>query len=520
MINKNYLIDFFVIVIVASSYILGNHSFRYNQDFHHWGLQLSYLNDYKNGFKFFEEIYLQYGPGQTIFLFIIDKIFKINFFTIGTVVQVVYCLNLILLYKVFCFITKKKKAFLIFFFIYLIHPYVVYPWPDYLSGLSLTTAAYFLLKNKNYNLINYVFCGFFLFTSIFFRTSYLITIIPAFIIFFFINRENFFKYKINIVVYSFIFFLIIYFVYLNKNLPTWYFQGLGSITSYAYGSNHHLMDTIIQNFGENIWIFLKFIKMFLRFLFKLFNIFSLNNFIFTLFLLVNLYYILFYLYINLYNTYFVNSLLLLSLIGFFGFLQSFMIYETFRNINAALGIFFLGIHVVTNIEYPKKIIYLIKIIILLSIFILLLKFPNISNYQKFIIKNDENFVINSVNFFPKNNLLTKENNEYYSNLKKIICIQKKKIVNLSSDFILPYLCDYNVKKFSAMGAYFFFKTNPNEYKRIYEDHILFNDEILITSKNISNSNILKIFEIDLPVNMHWYSAYDNNTKKIFGYIKH
>ena len=333
-------------------------------------------------------------------------------------------------------------------------------------------------------------------------------------------NKRFFKYKINIVVYSFIFFLIIYFVYLNKNLPTWYFQGLGSITSYAYGSNHHLMDTIIQNFGENIWIFLKFIKMFLRFLFKLFNIFSLNNFIFTLFLLVNLYYILFYLYINLYNTYFVNSLLLLSLIGFFGFLQSFMIYETFRNINAALGIFFLGIHVVTNIEYPKKIIYLIKIIILLSIFILLLKFPNISNYQKFIIKNDENFVINSVNFFPKNNLLTKENNEYYSNLKKNICIQKKKIVNLSSDFILPYLCDYNVKKFSAMGAYFLFKTNPNEYKRIYEDHTLFNDEILITSKNISNSNILKIFEIDLPVNMHWYSAYDNNTKKIFGYIKH
>jgi len=280
------------------------------------------------------------------------------------------------------------------------------------------------------------------------------------------------------------------------------------------------METIIQNFGENIWIFLKFIKMFLRFLFKLFNIFSLNNFIFIFFLLVNLYYIFFYFYKNLYNTYLINNLFLLSLIGFFGFLQSFMIYETFRNINSTLGIFFLGMHVVTNIHYPKRIIYLIKIIILLSIFILLLNFPNVSNYQKFIIKNTDDFVNNSVNFFPKNNLLTKENNEYYSNLTKNICIQKKKIVNLSSDWILPYLCDYNVKKFSAMGADFFFKNNPIEYKRIYEDYTLFDDEILITSKNINNSNILKIFEIDLTVNMHWYSAYDNNTKKIFGYIKH
>jgi hypothetical protein len=79
--KKVYFLDFIAIVIVISSYILGYYSFKYNQDFHHTGIQLSYLIDFKNGFKFFQEIYLQYGQGQTIFLFIIDKVFNINFFT-------------------------------------------------------------------------------------------------------------------------------------------------------------------------------------------------------------------------------------------------------------------------------------------------------------------------------------------------------------------------------------------------------------------------------------------------------
>ena len=73
MIERNYILDFLALVISVSAFILGFYSFKYNQDFHHWGLQLSYLIDYKNGFSFFQDIYLQYGQGQTLFLFIIDK---------------------------------------------------------------------------------------------------------------------------------------------------------------------------------------------------------------------------------------------------------------------------------------------------------------------------------------------------------------------------------------------------------------------------------------------------------------
>ena len=521
MTKKNYLLDFVAIAIVISSYILGYHSFKYNQDFHHTGIQLSYLIDYKNGFKFFQEIYLQYGQGQTIFLLIIDKVFNINFFTIGIIVQIIYCLNLILIYRVICFLTKKYYALLILFFIYLIHPYAVYVWSDYYSGLCLTLTAYFFLKSKEYNIFNYAFCSFLLFLSIFFRTSYLITIIPAFFFFFIFCKLNFFKYKINILLLFFIFYLVTYFIYLNKNLYNWYYQGLGSITQYAYGSTHNLMATIIDNFGENIWLFLKFLKMFLRFVYKLLNLFVLNNFIFTFFLLINLYYF-FDIFIKKKNkeiNFYETKLIFLSFIGFFGFAQSFMIYATFKNINSTLGIFFLGIYILEKIKISGNLLLIIRIIILSILLMLISKFPNVSNYTRLITKNDGSFVKSQINIFSDSNLLI-ENNNYYIKLSEIICNQNKKVINLSLDYVIPYICNYNLKKYSVLAIMPFQKNSVEDklYKRIFVDYILFDDEMLITSKDINNPNVKKIFELDLPTNIMWYSMYDSDSKKIFVYI--
>jgi hypothetical protein len=521
--KKEYFLDFIAIVIVISSYILGYYSFKYNQDFHHTGIQLSYLIDFKNGFKFFQEIYLQYGQGQTIFLFIIDKVFNINFFTIGIVVQLIYCLNLLLIYRIICLLTKKYYALLILFFIYLIHPYAVYSWPDYYSGLCLTLAAYFLLKNKKYNIFNYIFCSFLLFLSIFFRTSYLITIIPAFIFFLIFFKLNFFKYKINILLLFFILYLVIYFTYLNKNLYNWYYQGLGSITHYAYGSTHNLMGAIIDNFGENIWLFLKFLKMFFRFVYKLFNLFPLNNFIFTFFLLINLYYFFLIFFIKKNKkkiNFFETKLIFLSFIGFFGFAQSFMIYATFKNINSTLGIFFLGVYILTKIKFSKNLLLIIRIIILSIVVMLMFKFPNVSNYARLITKNDGNFVKSEINIFSNSNLLV-ENNDYYKKLSEVICNQDKKIINLSFDYVIPYICNDNLKKYSMLAG-MPFQINSAEdklYKRIFFDHILFDDEMLITSKVVNSPNLKKIFEVDLPTNIMWYSMYDNNSNKIFVYTK-
>jgi hypothetical protein len=266
---------------------------------------------------------------------------------------------------------------------------------------------------------------------------------------------------------------------------------------------------------------MKLSKMLLRFLYKLFNIFSLNNFIFTFFLLINLYYLSFLYLRNKIKeiTSFEVKLIFLLCLGFFGFLQSFMIYETFRNINAALGILFFGIYICLKINFFKNFLLIINLIFLLVIINLLQKFPNVSNYNKFMFKNNGSFVESDVNYFSNNNLLLIENNNYYEKLKQVLCIDNKKIINFSLDFVAPYLCGNNKKKFSAMSRVFFAKMNPQEYKRIFDNNILFDDEILITSSDINSSNVKKIFEIDLPSNLIWFSMYDNYSKKIFGYIK-
>jgi hypothetical protein len=195
-----------------------------------------------------------------------------------------------------------------------------------------------------------------------------------------------------------------------------------------------------------------------------------------------------------------------------------MIYETFRNINSALGIFFWGVYIINKINFSKKKLLIIRIVILLIIIMLLNKFPNVSNYQPLIFKNDGKFIESSVNYFPKDKLLLLDNNFYYKKLNQHICEQDKNIINLSFDFVLPYLCNKNKKKFSSMSSIFFAKINPKEYKRIVDENILFDDEILITSKDINSPNMKKIFEVDLPKNIIWFSMYDSYSKKIFGYI--
>ena len=163
---------------------------------------------------------------------------------------------------------------------------------------------------------------------------------------------------------------------------------------------------------------------------------------------------------------------------------------------------------------------MIKVMILLIIIFIFQAFPNVSNYKPLITKNDGNFVKSEISIFSNSNLL-KENDDYYKKLSEVICNQDKKIINLSFDYVISYICNYNLKKYSVLGG-MPFQINSAEdklYKRIFVDHILFDDEMLITSKVVNSPNLKKIFEVDLPTNIMWYSMYDNNSNKIFIYTK-
>ena len=62
-----FIKEIFLILIILSSIYHGIKYTIYNQDYHHSFFILSMYIDYQNGFEFFKDIFLQYGPGQIIF---------------------------------------------------------------------------------------------------------------------------------------------------------------------------------------------------------------------------------------------------------------------------------------------------------------------------------------------------------------------------------------------------------------------------------------------------------------------
>jgi hypothetical protein len=281
--NKLLLFDFLAISITLYSFFLGYNYSIYNNDFHHWSYILSSYIDYKNNLKLFKEIFLQYGPGQVIFFNFLDYFTKINLVSIGIITSVIYSINLFLLYKTLSIVSSKKISFIIILLLFIIHPFAIYPWPDYFSGFCINLFIYFFLKEKKTKSL-IVIGAFFLFLAVFFRSTYLFSIVPAIIIYLILilykKKKIFFAKNITI----FLIFLFSYFIILlnYNNLTNWYSQSIGVIANYAYGSDSPYMNKIIDYWGGNIWLILKFIKMGFRWFFSIFNIIKINNIIFII----------------------------------------------------------------------------------------------------------------------------------------------------------------------------------------------------------------------------------------------
>ena len=87
-------------IIIFSIYLGFKHSI-YNQDYHHSFFILSMFIDFDNDFKLFKDIFLQYGPGQIIFLKFANYFIDINVVSISQITNIVYSVNLLLLFLIF-----------------------------------------------------------------------------------------------------------------------------------------------------------------------------------------------------------------------------------------------------------------------------------------------------------------------------------------------------------------------------------------------------------------------------------
>ena len=158
-----------------------------------------------------------------------------------------------------------------------------------------------------------------------------------------------------------------------------------------------------------------------------------------------------------------------------------MLMEVFRNINATIGIFIVGLYFLKNTSYD---LYIRKnskkILILIIVYGLLLlgKFPTIEH-------TNNNFVSLNNPYF-KNKKLSLEIKNYYETLNNFICDKENIIVtNISWDYALPYICEgKNLKNSTSVRLIFLKKFKKEDFEKIFTNLNLKQNEFLFTDEEI------------------------------------
>ena len=388
----------------------------------------------------------------------------------------------------------------------MIHPYNIYPWPDYFSGISLSLFFYFFLKkNSNYN---FFLCSVFLFLAVFFRSTYLINILISIIAFslflYFFGKKNVYKNIFN----SFFLLASIYFIILFyfDSLFELFNQSITFIRAYAGETKHiNLYNKITSYVGAYGFIILKIFYYAFRSALNLFNISNFENLIFVFFIIVNFFYFLkiFKKKLNLNDE--EKKFLFISILGLSGFVQAVMLMEIFRIINATIGIFLTGLFF---FQYDKINLFTKKYskVILLFIFVY-----GITLYSKFnIIEYDKKNYNSFNNLHFKNKKLDNETKAYYENLDNFICNQENTtfIINVTWDYSIPFLCKgkFETNKIS-MTRTFLKNLKKDEFTRIFIDNNLKKNELLFVElqdrQNFEKLKLIKIFK-SFMTPKQWY----------------
>lgn len=265
--SKSNLNTLLVLIISFFSFIFSVFQAKYYYDGHHWGLMLSNAIDLIDGKIPYEEIFIQYGIVTTLLHVLFLKLGDLNILSLFYGTSFIYSLSILIIYKQIKKFFNSNYGLLVVVIMILIHPFVNYPWHNYLGFfLLLLSFNFFNYKKK----INYFVSGFFLgINSLLYEKQILIFFI--FIIFFFL--DSIIKKKIRFFgkfLLGFIIPLIIFFYYLKKNnlIDIWIlYQKISTI----YFNEGSLIATILNYFKklyflsyknilfEPYWIFFSFL---------------------------------------------------------------------------------------------------------------------------------------------------------------------------------------------------------------------------------------------------------------------
>jgi len=496
--KKKYIPDLVLLFIVLFSLYLGITYSTYHTDPWHWGIAAGLGIDFINNFKLFKEIYILYGPGFPILLKIINYFYTINYFTIGVITSLVYCLNIIFIYLISLKISNKLNALIIVLIFFSFTHYPQTPWADFYAGFCITLSIFFVNLHLSKRNINYIIIASLLLAlSLAFRTTYLISILITILFYLAFTKFSNIHISDHIKKYFFYFtiFLFLYFflLFISENLKLWYIQGLTSSTQL-------IKKKYIAEYD------ISYLYLVLKFFYHFILPKKLENFYFLLLFITNLLFIIIFIKKNFSKIKELEkkNILLYLILGTAGLIQSLYQSDVFRNSMSCVSLFFVFVYFLNKIKY-KKIIF-IRVIILILLIPLFPKdsyesnvniFPTIGyiNKNNEHIKNKDNFYKTNIKFFDKHEF-DQETKKYYTELKQLIC-NYKTIVNYSVDRTLGYICNQPNSIPSPASLIIPVYVNA-ELENKYKNKNIEQDEIIIADKYFINKNLLLVKKTKLP----------------------
>ena len=225
---------------------------RYHNDPHHWGLMLSNAMDLYHGKRPYEEIFIQY-------VILTTAIHALAFSASNTLLALIaitglaYGLGIFLVFLISkCFFKSNYLLpILICSTIFLLHPYAIYPWSNYIAFPFLMLGIYFLIKNSRTDSyrgckLNYFLSGLFFSLGVLSRETLfpaIFLLILSFSLFSFLYCKipiKVFLKKTLILYFGFLIPLSIFFIYLVSSdlFFQWYKLSITLPIFYSENSPH------------------------------------------------------------------------------------------------------------------------------------------------------------------------------------------------------------------------------------------------------------------------------------------
>ena len=448
--TARFLRGFYLFALAGTVVTLGAVYAIHNTDPHHWGFVLGTALDFIHGRELFTEVYVQYGAGLPLLFKAINSVWPITYTNIGFLTSAVYAATLVVLFLSVERLSSTTYAVLLTVVAFFFHPYAIFPWPDYYAGLCLILACYCLLPTTTESTkTRGLFAGVLLFLAFLFRNTYLFNLLAGAGAYFVLSLRHprLKDARLTTAIATFLTLTALYFFFLavQQKLHLWYRQDLGAATStYAVGAPSVKTGLI-----------------------RLFSPFDLWTLSFTAAWWINVY-IFFAVVRGLGSGVRPEPLsagvtLFVAVLGLTGVVQGLMLYEPFRLQNASIPLY-LGLAYLLSrrrTDGPKDTSRLDPAWVLAAL-ILAFAFrtesiftghaittiwPLIEEPRDFLgkpLKGDAARTTvyawsEGIPIFKGHRFLPDVQN-YYRSLSSVLCASDNKIVNLTNDSMVPYLC--------------------------------------------------------------------------------